>query len=81
MRDVPKLLSKKDFNIIESAFNHCKEYTIPTLTMGDYSISVSVQEAPSVWGQPMLIQVKQSKPNIDEIKNCRNVEELRRYLY
>ena len=80
MMDVPLLLSSKDFNIIQSAFDHCKEYVIPTRTMDGYSISVSVLEAPTVWGQPMLIQVKQSKPNVDEIKNCRSVEELRRYL-
>lgn len=79
MRDVPKLLRSKEFNILKSALEHCKEYTIE-MTMDGYSISASVQRAPAVWEQPMLIQVKQDYGNIYEIKNCRSIEELKWYL-
>lgn len=79
MKNTPKLLTDKDYRILESAFQHCKEYDI-AITLGDYSLSVSVVPAPPVWGQPMLIQVKQSRQSVDETKNCRSIDEVRWYL-
>lgn len=79
MKNIPKLLTDKDYRILESAFHHCKEYDI-AMTLGDYSLSVSVVPAPPVWEQPMLIQVKQSRQSVDETKNCRSIDEVRWYL-
>lgn len=80
MTNIPHLLTDKDFRILQSAFDHCKEYDI-SMTLGDYSLSVSVVPAPPVWEQPMLIQVKQSRRCVDETKNCRSIEEVRWYLH
>lgn len=79
MKNIPHLLTDKDFRILESAFQHQKEYLI-TMTLNNYSISVSVTPAPPIWNQPMLIQVKQSRGCIDETKNCSSISELRSYL-
>lgn len=79
MTNIPHLLTDKDFRILQSAFDHCKEYDI-AMTLNNYSISVSVQPAPSVWNQPMLFQVRQSRGCVDEIKNCASISELQSYL-
>ena len=80
MTNIPRLLRDKDFRVLQSALEHKKEYEI-NVTLGDYSLQVFVSPAPTVWNQPMLIQVRQSRGCIDEIKNCRSVEEMRCYLY
>lgn len=80
MTNIPHLLTDKDFRILESAFDHCKEYTIE-MTLGDYSLKVSAEPASSTWGQPMLFRVRQSRGCVDDTKNCASIEELRWYLY
>lgn len=79
MTNVPRVLSDKDFRILQSAFDNRKDYEM-SRTLGDYSLQVEVSQAPTVWNQPMLIQVRQSRGCIDEIKNCRSIEEVRWYL-
>ena len=79
MTNIPHLLTDKDFRILESAFDHCKEYEI-AMTLNNYSISVSVQPAPPIWNQPMLFQVKQSRRLTEESKNCASIAELKHYL-
>ena len=79
MTNIPHLLTDKDFRILQSAFDHCKEYTI-NMTLGNYSIQVSVIPASSVWDQPMMVQARQSRGCVDEIKNCGSIDELRWYL-
>lgn len=79
MKNTPKLLRDKEYRILQSAFDHQKEYTV-NMTLGGYSLSVSVTPAPSVWNQPMLIQVRQSRGCVDEVKNCSSIHELQTYL-
>lgn len=69
----------KDFRILESAFDNRKEYKIE-VSLGDYSLQVSVIPASSVWDQPMMVQARQSRGCVDEIKNCGSIDELRWYL-
>ena len=80
MKNAPRLLRDKDFRVLESAFDNRKEYKIE-VSLGDYSLQVSVIPASSVWEQPMMVQARQSRGLVDEIKNCVSVQELRGYLY
>lgn len=79
MKNTPKLLRDKEFRILQSAFDHQKEYSI-TMTLQNYTLTVSVTPATPTWNQPMLFQVKQSRNLIDETKNCRSLSELQSYL-
>ena len=48
--------------------------------LGSYKLSVAVTPAPSAWGIPMLVQVREQNGSGYAVKNCASVEELRGYL-
>ena len=78
-RKTTSIISENDYKAIQNALESLSEYTLVRI-LGDYKIAVEVTTAPSVWGIPMLIQVKQWYWNIYRIKNCATVEEMRWYL-
>ena len=74
-----RLISENDYKAIQSAVEAHREMALVRV-LGSYKLSVAVTPAPSVWGIPMLIQVKQWNRNVYSIKNCGTVEEMRWYL-
>ena len=78
-RKIISLISENDYKAIQNAIQSLSEYTL-TRTLGDYKIAVEVTTAPTVWGIPMLIQVKQWYRNIYCVKNCATVAETREYI-
>ena len=74
-----RLISENDYKAIQNAVEARREMTLVRV-FGSYKLSVEVTPAPSVWGIPMLIQVKQWHRNVYSIKNCGTVEEMRWYL-
>ena len=74
-----RLISENDSKALQYAVEAHREMTLVRV-LGSYKLSVAVTTAPSVWGIPMLIQVKQWYRNVYSIKNCGTVEEMRWYL-
>ena len=73
------LISENDYKALQNAVEAHREMALVRV-LGSYKLSVAVTPAPSVWGIPMLIQVKQWHRNVYSIKNCASVEEMRWYL-
>ena len=78
-RKTTSLISENDYKAIQNALESLSEYTIVRI-LGDYKITVEVTTAPSVWGIPMLVQVREQNGSNYAVKNCASVAELRDYL-
>lgn len=80
---VPNLLSPNDFKYLSKSFSSMQEVTL-IRTLSNYSITVSTSptgKAISVWNQPFIFQVREEQGNIISLKNCRDIDELKSYLY
>ena len=78
----PNLLTPNDYNRIQTALDNQKEDYF-SVRFGDYSIAISListGKAEGVWNQPYIIAVEQSYPNVYASKNCKSVNELKKYL-
>ena len=73
------LISENDYKAIQNAVEAHREMTLVRI-LGDYKIAVEVTTAPSVWGIPMLVQVREQNGSGYAVKNCASVAELRDYL-
>ena len=78
-RKTTSLISENDYKAIQNALESLSEYTLVRI-LGDYKIAVEVTTAPSVWGIPMLVQVREQNGSNYAAKNCASVAELRDYL-
>ena len=74
-----RLISENDYKAIQNAVEAHREMTLVRI-LGDYKIAVEVTTAPSVWGIPMLVQVREPSGSNYAAKNCASVAELRDYL-
>ena len=73
------LISENDYKALQSAVEARREMTLARV-LGNYKLSVAVTPAPSVWGIPMLVQVREQNGSNYAVKNCASVAELRDYL-
>ena len=73
------LISENDYKALQNAVEAHREMTLARV-LGSYKLSVAVTTAPSVWGIPMLVQVKEWNDGKSCVKNCASVAELRDYL-
>ena len=73
------LISENDYKALQNAVEAHREMTLVRI-LGDYKIAVEVTTAPSVWGIPMLVQVREQNGSGYAVKNCASVAELRDYL-
>ena len=73
------LISENDCKALQSAVEAHREMTLVRV-FGSYKLSVAVTPAPSVWGIPMLVQVREQNGSGYAVKNCASVEEVRDYL-
>ena len=73
------LISENDYKAIQNAVETHREMTLARV-FGSYKLSVAVTTAPSVWGIPMLVQVREQNGSGYAVKNCASVAELRDYL-
>ena len=73
------LISENDYKALQNAVEAHREMTLVRV-LGSYKLSVAVTPAPSVWGIPMLVQVREQNRSNYAVKNCASVTELRDYL-
>lgn len=73
------LISENDYKALQSAVEAHREMALARV-LGSYKLSVAVTTAPSVWGIPMLVQVREQNGSNYAAKNCASVAELRDYL-
>ena len=73
------LISENDYKALQSAVEARREMTLVRV-FGSYKLSVAVTTAPSVWGIPMLVQVKEWNDGKSCVKNCASVAEMQDYL-
>ena len=74
------LISENDYKALQNAVEAHREMTLVRVVLGSYKLSVAVTPAPSVWGIPMLVQVREQNGSNYAVKNCASVAELRDYL-
>ena len=73
------LISENDYKAIQNAVEAHREMTLARV-FGSYKLSVAVTTAPSVWGIPMLVQMREQNGSGYAVKNCASVEEVRDYM-
>ena len=73
------LISENDYKALQNAVEAHREMTLVRV-LGSYKLSVEVTTAPSVWGIPMLVQVREQNGSNYAVKNCASVEEVRDYM-
>ena len=73
------LMSENDYKAIQNAVEAHGEMTLVRV-LGSYKLSVAVTPAPSVWGIPMLMQVREQNESNYAVKNCASVEGVRDYM-
>lgn len=73
------LISENDYKALQNAVEAHREMTLVRV-LGSYKLTVAVTPAPSVWGIPMLVQVREQNRSNYAVKNCASVAELRDYL-
>ena len=73
------LISENDYKAIQNAVEAHREMTLARV-LGSYKLSVAVTTAPSVWGIPMLVQVREQNGSGYAVKNCTSAAELRDYM-
>lgn len=73
------LISENDYKALQSAVEAHREMALARV-LGSYKLSVAVTTAPSVWGIPMLVQVREQNGSNYAAKNCASVAELRDYM-
>ena len=73
------LISENDYKALQNAVEAHREMALVRV-LGSYKLSVAVTPAPSVWGIPMLVQMREQNGSGYAVKNCASVEEVRDYL-
>lgn len=73
------LISENDYKALQNAVEAHREMTLVRV-LGSYKLTVAVTPAPSVWGIPMLVQVREQNGSNYAVKNCASVAEVRDYL-
>lgn len=73
------LISENDYKALQSAVEAHREMALVRV-FGSYKLSVEVTPAPSVWGIPMLVQVREQNGSGYAVKNCASAAELRDYM-
>lgn len=73
------LISENDYKALQNAVEAHREITLVRV-FGPYKLSVEVTPAPSVWGIPMIVQVREQNVSGYAVKNCASVAELRDYM-
>ena len=73
------LISENDYKALQNAVEAHREITLVRV-FGPYKLSVEVTPAPSVWGIPMIVQVREQNVSGYAVKNCASAAELRDYL-
>ena len=73
------LISENDYKAIQNAVEAHREMTLVRV-LGSYKLAVAVTPATSVWGIPMLVQVREQNGSNYAVKNCASVEEVRGYM-
>lgn len=73
------LISENDYKALQNAVEAHREMTLVRV-FGSYKLSVEVTPAPSVWGIPMLVQMREQNGSGYAVKNCASVAELRDYM-
>ena len=73
------LISENDYKALQNAVEAHREMALVRV-LGRYKLSVAVTPAPSVWGIPMLVQMREQNGSGYAVKNCASVEEVRDYM-
>ena len=73
------LISENDYKALQNAVEAHREMTLVRV-LGSYKLTVAVTAAPSVWGIPMLVQVREQNGSGYAVKNCASAAEVRDYL-
>ena len=73
------LISENDYKAIQNAVEAHREMTLVRI-LGSYKLSVAVTPAPSVWGIPMLVHMREQNGSGSAATNCASVAEFRDYL-
>ena len=74
-----RLISENDYKALQNAVEAHREMALVRV-LGSYKLSVAVTPAPSVWGIPMLVQMREQNGSGYAVKNCASVEEVRDYM-
>ena len=74
-----RLISENDYKAIQNAVEARREMALVRV-LGSYKLAVAVTPAPSVWGIPMLVQVREWNDGKSCVKNCASAAEARDYL-
>lgn len=73
------LISENDYKALQNAVEAHREMALARV-LGSYKLTVAVTPATSVWGIPMLVQVREQNGSNYAVKNCASVAEVRDYM-